>query len=178
MAGNYKQIADHLRLKLQERVDKMKSILEQKNAIATANLYQGIEAHVVVYPDRIEGRITAPTDEDGEAYHEFVDKGVSGFTGGVQSSPFKFKSLGVGEEFEEKLANWMKAKYGEGVGWQPRDVEGRNSFYGLGVHIKKKGIRPTGFISDVLTDDTPKLLMADLTRKFGEDFFNRIGKAK
>lgn len=158
--ANYKFIVDYLQVFLQKKVDAMRLKLTASNAVATDNLRAGMEFNVLVFQDRIEGTITMPKDEEGKDYWQYVDLGVDGTREG-HGSPFKFRNEKVSIGFERKLAGWIKAKYGEGVGFRKR-----GEYYGLGVSIKRHGIRPTRFFSDVITNTT--------TREFGDDIIKKF----
>lgn len=148
------QITDYLQGFLQKKVDEMRQKLTDSRAVATDNLRAGIAFRVLIYPNHIEGVISVPTDEEGNNYSQYVDLGVDG-TKRKFGSPFKFRNERVSVGMERKLAFWIKAKYGAGKGFVKR-----GDYYGLGVQIKRRGIRPTRFFSDVITEST--------TREFGD----------
>ena len=166
-------IADKVLPFLQERVDQMRQRLIDNGVSEGSALVQSIVTDVRIYPDRVEGIISLDTDEDGKSYHPFLDEGVDGVEQS-QGSPFSFKNLGVSKAMEKSLATWIKSKYGEGKGY---DSE-RGNWYGLGVNVKKRGIKRTEFISGVIGDKLLGELGTELMNQFGVKVFDTIVKVK
>lgn len=166
-------IADLLLPFMQTRVDQMRQRLIDNGVSEGSRLVQSIAPEIKVYPDRVEGVIKVDKDENGQPYHQWLDEGVDGVEQS-QGSPFAFKNLKVGVDMEKSLATWIKAKYGEGMG---SDSE-RGDWYGLGVNVKKRGIKRTQFISGVVGDKLLGDLGQDISQKFGVKVMDSISKIK
>lgn len=146
---------------LQNKVDRMKDILASKGVGYGSTISQSITVTAPkISIDRMEVTIAVDKSEDNVEYWEFVDQGVSG-TRNSQGSPFRFKNERVSFKMERALANHMKRKYGEGKGFRKR-----GEYYGLGVHIKREGIRPTRFYSDTITPNTLNEFSKEVGSKF------------
>lgn len=149
---------------LQSKVDTMKDILLSKGIGPGATISQSITVRADIYTDRVEGVISVDKSIEGDEYWEYVDKGVDG-TRKSHGSPFKFKNERVSLGMEKALANHMKKKYGEGFGFRKR-----GELYGLGVHTKRYGIRPTRFFSDTINAGT----LPEFSKYVGSKFSLRI----
>lgn len=165
------EIADFLLPYIQGKVDEMRQKLIDGGVSEGSKLMQSITPDVKIYPDSVQAIISMDTNEEGVPYYEFIDKGVDGVEQS-QGSPFAFKSLKVGVDMEKSLASWMKEKYGEGAGY---DSE-RGDFYGLGVNIKKRGIKPTHFITDVLGNNILNDVSDKMVNNFGVKVFDSINR--
>lgn len=166
-------IANQLLPFMQKRVDDMRKRLIDNGVSEGSNLVQSIAPDIRIYPDRVEGVISMALNEQGEPYHQWLDEGVDGVERS-QGSPFSFKNLKVSESMEKSLATWIKAKYGEGKGFDSK----RGEWYGLGVNVKKRGIKRTQFISGVVGDKLLGELGEELTKEFGVKVFDEIVKIK
>lgn len=122
----------------------MAEFLNQKKNRSTG-LGQDITALPVEQKeDYLELIIDAPESP----YWEFVDKGVNGILSGAYGSPFSFKTLGVAPNHQRAIAKWM----GE-VRMQPRENQTwEQAAYVIARSVKEKGIEPTKFVENVLTE--------------------------
>lgn len=166
-------IADKLVPFLQKRVEDMRQRLIDNGVDPGSRLVQSIAPDVKIYPDRVEGIISLDRDDNGNEYHQWIDEGVNGLEQS-QDSPFSFKTLKVGEQMEKSLATWIKAKYGEGMGYDSK----RGEWYGLGVNVKKRGIKRTQFVSGVIGDKLLGQLGKELANEFGVKIFDETVRIK
>jgi hypothetical protein len=101
---------------------------------------------------------------NGNDYAAFVDRGVSG-TRRKYNSPFSFKKETVSPDFQKSLMKWI-SKVGVPIQSrysQTRDLtktqrkkaqidEKSKMAYAMGVSIKRKGIEPTLFIQNAISE--------------------------
>jgi hypothetical protein len=166
-------IADKLLPFMNQKVEQMRQRLIDNGVSEGSNLVQSIAPDIRIYPDRVEGVISLATDENGQPYHQWLDEGVDG-TEQPQGSPFSFKNNKVGIDMEKSLATWIKAKYGEGKGFDSK----RGQWYGLGVNVKKRGIKRTQFISGIVGDKLLGELGQQISKDFGVKILDSIVKIK
>jgi len=169
------KVSDFLRGYLQSKTDNMRDNLLKHGSVATDNLRAGIAFDVKIFPDHVEGTISMPTNEDGTEYWAFIDRGIHGTRGSrAPGSPFRFKNEKVSHKFERSIASWIKAKYGIGKGIMSKPGE----YYGMGVSIKRKGIKATHFFSDEINVDTIADVAAQVKNLFKFNGFNKTGRTK
>jgi hypothetical protein len=100
-------------------------------------------------------------------YYKFIDQGVKGLystPAGAQSSPYKFKNLGVSKAFKNQIRKWIirhglkanarpvtKENFKHAIGREQKakpfsgKPTGDSIAYAVAKSIKKKGIKPTKF---------------------------------
>lgn len=116
---------------------------------------------------------------NGNDYAFFVDRGVSG-TRKKMPSPFSFRKESVSPSFQKALMPWitkigvpLKSRYS-----QTRDLtkqarakkqidEKKSMAYAMGVAIKRKGIKPTLFIQNTISQPIINKYAEDLSRALG-----------
>jgi hypothetical protein len=96
-------------------------------------------------------------------YYKFVDSGVQGLKGGTSKKGYKFRNQGVSKSMLDSLEAWVKR---EGIAFRNtkkavtvREQKratitsvSRATAYGIGVSIKRKGLKPTMFWTDALNE--------------------------
>jgi hypothetical protein len=144
----------------------MFKVLAEKNlsvadAINTNKLSESIQITDVEYLGN-----TYSVDIKVLDYYKFVDKGVQGLNGG-NTSPYKFKNLGVSRKFMLSIKHWviregLKARAKpvtikhaigqEKKGVRFKDIKKRDEAekiaWGIAKNIKKKGLKATNFWTD------------------------------
>ena len=117
---------------------------------------------------------------NGNDYAAFVDRGVSG-TRRKLNSPFSFKKETVSPAFQKSLMKWIskvgipiQSRYS-----QTRDLtktqrkkaqidEKSKMAYAMGVGIKRKGIKPTLFIQNAMSEQVVNDYAQALSKALGE----------
>ncbi|NBU80607.1 MAG: hypothetical protein EBS55_03025, partial [Flavobacteriaceae bacterium] len=139
--------------------DVLKSNLTEKDAYySESELLQSI----IALPVSMSGNNYLVTIQ-GNDYAFFVDKGVSG-TQQKYPSPFSFKNEGVSPNFNKSLRKWITKR---GIPLESRYSKTKNltkqqrakkqidektkMAYAIGRSIKRKGLKPTLFITDAVT---------------------------
>jgi hypothetical protein len=116
----------------------------------------------------------------GNKYAAFVDRGVSG-TRRKLNSPFSFKKETVSPAFQKSLMKWI-SKVGipiESRYSKTKDLtkkqrkkaqtdEKRKMAYAMGVSIKRKGIKPTLFIQNAMSEQVVNDYAQALSKALGE----------
>jgi hypothetical protein len=155
--------------------DVLKSNLTEKQAYySESELLQSI----IALPVQTRGKNYLVTIQ-GNDYAFFVDKGVSG-TQHKYNSPFSFKNEYVSKNFNKSLRKWISKR---GIPIQSRYSQTRNltkqqratkqidektkMAYAMGVSIKRKGLKPTLFITDAVTEATLESMASGLANALG-----------
>lgn len=155
--------------------DVLKSNLTEKQAYySESELLQSI----IALPVTMRGKNYLVTIQ-GNDYAFFVDKGVSG-TENKYNSPFSFKNNYVSKNFNKSLREWFSKR---GFTLDSRYSQTRNLTkrqrnkvqtdeltqwaYGAGTNIKKKGLKPTLFITDAVTDQALESMASGLANAIG-----------
>ena len=117
---------------------------------------------------------------NGNNYAAFVDRGVSG-TRRKLNSPFSFKKETVSPDFQKSLMKWI-SKVGVPIQSrysQTRDLtktqrkkaqidEKSKMAYAMGVAIKRKGIEPTLFIQNAISEQVVNDYTQALSKALGK----------
>lgn len=123
-----------------------------------------------------------------EDYWKFVDAGVDG-TKTKHGSPYSFKdgnkpvNLGAMLDFikvrgikpKQTKVNAKRIKrvrnktIKKAVKQIGRDKALKQAAFAMGIHVKRHGIKPTHFFTDVINDDLKKRLTADLSKALARD---------
>lgn len=132
------------------RIDAMKRDVPK----ATGGLSQSIA------PEYRDGNLTITMDD----YYIFVDQGVDG-TVRKWGSPYSFKTAKPSKAMVEnmKQTKWMAAKGMPLLANQTID----QALYAISTSVKRKGIEPSFFFRDNLTDQMIDQLQNDILEKFG-----------
>ena len=155
--------------------DVLKSNLTEKQAYySESELLQSI----IALPVTMRGKNYLVTIQ-GNDYAFFVDKGVSG-TKQKYPSPFSFKNEFVSENFNKSLRKWISKR---GIPLESRYSKTRNltkqqrakkqidektkMAYAMGRNIKRKGLKPTLFITDAVTDQALESMASGLANAIG-----------
>lgn len=155
--------------------DVLKSNLTEKQAYySESELLQSI----IALPVTMRGKNYLVTIQ-GNDYAFFVDKGVSG-TENKYNSPFSFKNNYVSKNFNKSLREWFSKR---GFRLDSRYSQTRNLTkrqrnkvqtdeltqwaYGAGTNIKKKGLKPTLFITDAVTEQALESMASGLANAIG-----------
>jgi hypothetical protein len=119
-----------------------------------------------------------PVSSTAAKYYDYVNKGVTGVQSGSPTSPYRFKTLGVGKKMALNILQWVRRNNVKGDVALTKGQSKRQSLskmvseasrkkslaYAIAVNIKKRGLRKTGFF------DQAKDLY------FGNDFATAISK--
>lgn len=147
---------------VQDVTDQLRKSAEQK-ANATGGLAQSAAPEVV----DDGGKVTATISMDD--YYDFVNKGVNGIQATV-GSPYSFRTPYAN-------TNMVNAIMGVGgVGWVGAkgivadDGDYTSLGWAIATSLKKKGIKPTHFFDDVITED----LLNEFKSNFERDFARPI----
>jgi len=119
-----------------------------------------------------------PSGSKAAKYYDYVNKGVTGVQSGSPTSPYRFKTLGVGKKMALNILKWVRRNNVKGDVALTKGQSKRQSLskmvseasrkkslaYAIAVNIKKRGLRKTGFF------DQAKDLY------FGNDFATAISK--
>jgi hypothetical protein len=155
--------------------DVLKSNLTEKQAYySESELLQSI----IALPVTTQGKNYLVTIQ-GNDYAFFVDKGVSGTRNKI-NSPFSFKNEGVSPNFNKSLRGWISKR---GIKLESRYSQTRNltkqqratkqidektkMAYAIGRSIKRKGLKPTLFITDAVTEATLESMASGLANALG-----------
>lgn len=155
--------------------DVLKSNLTEKQAYySESELLQSL----IAVPVQRRGKNYLVTIR-GNDYAFFVDKGVSG-TRNKYNSPFSFKNEYVSKNFNKSLREWFSKR---GFQLDSRYSNTRNltkqqratkqidektkMAYAMGVSIKRKGLKPTLFITDAVTEATIESMASGLANAIG-----------
>ena len=135
-------------------VSDMRQKLDDKGKTDSGALRQ----EITVTPIRVEGatwsvEITMPD------YAKFVDQGVQGTTNSINStSPFRFKFSKPSKKHIKAMSNW----------WRGKGISSLSHQYALTTILKKRGTRPTNFITDVATLDKWQQLARNIEKAVGK----------
>lgn len=155
--------------------DVLKSNLTEKDAYySESELLQSI----IALPVSMSGNNYLVTIQ-GNDYAFFVDKGVSG-TQQKYPSPFSFKNEGVSPNFNKSLRKWITKR---GIPLESRYSKTRNltkqqrakkqidektkMAYAIGRSIKRKGLKPTLFITEAVTQQALDSMASGLANAIG-----------
>lgn len=155
--------------------DVLKSNLTEKDAYySESELLQSI----IALPVSMSGNNYLVTIQ-GNDYAFFVDKGVSG-TQQKYPSPFSFKNEGVSPNFNKSLRKWITKR---GIPLESRYSKTKNltkqqrakkqidektkMAYAIGRSIKRKGLKPTLFITDAVTQQALDSMASGLANAIG-----------
>jgi hypothetical protein len=154
----------------------MKSnLIEANSSNASSDLLQSI----IAVPTTKRGKDYLVVI-NGNNYAAFVDRGVSG-TRRKLNSPFSFKKETVSPAFQKSLMKWIskvgipiQSRYS-----QTRDLtktqrkkaqidEKSKMAYAMGVGIKRKGIEPTLFIQNAISEQVVNDYAQALSKALGK----------
>jgi hypothetical protein len=154
----------------------MKSnLIEANSSNASSSLLQSI----IAVPTKKRGKDYLVVI-NGNNYAAFVDRGVSG-TRRKYNSPFSFKKETVSPAFQKSLMKWI-SKVGVPIQSrysQTRDLtktqrkkaqidEKSKMAYAMGVGIKRKGIEPTLFIQNAISEQVVNDYTQALSKALGK----------
>lgn len=165
--------------------------IRQKKAIDRGNLSDVELSDVTNNGNQVQ--ITIGYDESNPAseYYDFRNKGVKGLQGN-QTTPYKFKNLGVGKKFLKTLIEW----YGRHRSYVRNETQRKNLSglqrkrkqlaqvsdadrlksiaYLTGRKIKRKGIDRIGFFDDNIPRVFNAQFEKELAEAMGEDIVINI----
>jgi hypothetical protein len=141
-----------------ELVERMQDNLNKSNSVASGKLSESIKAEE---PETV-GQ-TLIIDITCLYYGDFVNKGVKGTKSGSSKAGYSFKT-----DFPSAPMLNSLIKYTKGAGKKVTNIknkpisklekkniklsEAQKNVYGLGISIKRKGIKSTGFIDKAVKD--------------------------
>lgn len=163
-------------------VEKIQNNLVAKDRIASGALSASVVPTEVVIFDKIYSIDIKMSD-----YYKFVDEGVKGWAdekGG--GSPYQFKNAYVSKKMMEAIRKWVICEGLKGKGREntrnvgPRDRK-RNAIsdtsqataYAISYSIKKKGLRPSHFLSSAKNEMT-QIIQKELGLALKVDIINII----
>jgi hypothetical protein len=155
--------------------------LQAANAINTGGLSDTIQ-----WTDIKEENGVASVDIKAASYYKFPNYGVKGTQSGRSNNGYSFKNLKVGPSMHSAIKQWAKV---EGLKARAKEVkrspinqenkgvgfkDPNNSLaYAISVNIKKKGIKPVGFIEKA-ADSTSEKMQKELGQAFAIDLINNL----
>jgi hypothetical protein len=117
---------------------------------------------------------------NGNKYAAFVDRGVSG-TVTKYDTPFAFKNETVSKGFQKSLMKWIskvgiqiESRYSETKDLTKKQrkklqtAELKEIAYGIGVSVKRKGIEPTLFIQNAMSEQVVNDYTQALSKALGK----------
>jgi len=174
----------------QETIDAIVKSLNSVDRVVTGSLAQSVDAIIEVNGNVFSFTIIA------DGYWKFVDKGVDGYERSV-GSEFKYKKNGKAIPVDA-MKSFLKNRgitpsmsisaHKKSETFKDKRIKSRakklnkeNAFkslaYAMGVSIKKKGVKPTHFMSNVLTPAWKDIFVQRVQKALGKDiniFFEDI----
>jgi hypothetical protein len=140
-------------------IDAAKKQLDDNKRTASGGLKQSIAPRTRVF---VGGMVVEIEAAD---YAKFVDKGVDGLEV-KHGSPYSFRTPFAGRKMADEIREWIPAK----GAMLPEGFRSYESFaYAIATNVKKKGIKPTPFISDTFNDESLRALKTALEKKMGQE---------
>jgi hypothetical protein len=140
-------------------IDAAKKQLDDNKRTASGGLKQSIAPRTRVF---VGGMVVEIEAAD---YAKFIDKGVDGLEV-KHGSPYSFKTPYAGRKMADEIRQWIPAK----GAMLPEGFRSYESFsYAIATSVKKKGIKPTPFISDTFNDESLRSLKSALEKKMGQE---------
>ncbi len=131
-------------------------VLETWTNDVAKSMVEYLENNKRVGTSLAQGVTPLPVKSDGKAveielqapsYWEFVDKGVSGLQN-TFDTPFSFKFPSVSRSHAEAILNWIPKVGIQAMG----DQTFEQVAYAIARSVKQKGINPTPFVTQTLTE--------------------------
>jgi hypothetical protein len=155
--------------------------LQEANAINTGGLSDTIQ-----WTDIKEEGGSVSVDIKAASYYKFPNYGVKGTQSGRSNNGYAFKNNKVGKSMASAIKEWARV---EGIKAAAKEVKRSpinqerkgvgiqdplNSLsYAIATNIKKKGIRPVGFIEKA-ADATSEKMQKELGQAFAIDLINNL----
>jgi hypothetical protein len=168
-----------------ELVLAMQTNLENGHKIASGELSTSIAA----LSPKSEGKVLS-VDIEMLFYGQFINSGVKGTKSGSSTAGYSFRNERVSKGFQAALEKWIKTAhittrtvkkykgYG-GLEKKRKSISQSNpttsAAYAIGVAIKRRGLKPTGFI-DKAFNDTARIIQDRLGETLRVDLINYLQK--
>jgi len=155
-----------------ERINKSISILEENGRNASLRLSQSISIDDTTFG--VDDKGTYTIDVLAMDYWQFIDSGVDG-TQIKYGSPYSFKDH---QPTSEDLISWMSDKGIRSLSWYDRESgkqiekplvtleDYKAAAFVIAKAVKRKGIEPSGFITNSFTQQEIDKLVKELVNLF------------
>lgn len=148
-----------------EMAEEMVNNLNQQKKIATGNLAKSIVAN-----EPVRNGSVLKVDVEMNFYGKFVNAGVKGLSGGSSKANYSFRTEKPSEGMVKAISDWIKqgkAKVSNVIKYKNhgrseaknRSINQLNlsSAYAIGISIKRKGLKPTGFLDKAIVSTHDKV---------------------
>lgn len=155
-----------VQLWLDDNIEESKQILRDKGRLASGSTIASINA-LPVFVSNGKGKVVVNADETAS----YVDRGVMGVNGSPFESPYSFKTARPSKAMVDAIQKWIPFK-GYGL---PQGINSFKSFsYAIATNVKKRGIKPTGFISDVFNDESVESLSSLVLKTMSKEILFQL----
>jgi len=161
-------------------ITEAQNIINRNGSVSKGNL-----SDIVTTTTKAGSKITITIGYDkrnpANKYYDFVNKGVNG-TLVKHGSEYSFKNIGVSKAFLKSLMGWKKfnvranknedqSKGKSGLQKKRQSITDakESSAYGLGVYIKRNGIKPIHFFDKPAAKYFGNSFIKGLSRELGKD---------
>lgn len=161
-------------------ITEAQNIINRNGSVSKGNL-----SDIVTTTTKVGSKITISIGYDkrnpANKYYDFVNKGVNG-TLVKHGSEYSFKNIGVSKAFLKSLMSWKKfnvranrnedqskGKSGLQKKRQSLTDAKESSAYGLGVYIKRNGIKPIHFFDKPAAKYFGNSFIKGLSKELGKD---------
>lgn len=179
--SNYtKATASYVSDAVNKFITEAQNIINRNGSVSKGNL-----SDIVTTTTKAGSKITITIGYDkrnpANKYYDFINKGVNG-TLVKHGSEYSFKNIGVSKAFLKSLMSWKKfnvranrnedqSKGKSGLQKKRQSVTDakESSAYGLGVYIKRNGIKPIYFFDKPAQKYFGNSFIKGLSRELGKD---------
>jgi hypothetical protein len=161
-------------------ITEAQNIINRNGSVSKGNL-----SDIVTTTTKAGSKITITIGYDkrnpANKYYDFINKGVNG-TLVKHGSEYSFKNIGVSKAFLKSLMSWKKfnvranknedqSKGKSGLQKKRQSITDakESSAYGLGVYIKRNGIKPIHFFDKPAQKYFGNSFIKGLSRELGKD---------
>jgi hypothetical protein len=161
-------------------ITEAQNIINRNGSVSKGNL-----SDIITTTTKAGSKITIMIGYDkrnpANKYYDFVNKGVNG-TLVKHGSEYSFKNIGVSKAFLKSLMSWKKfnvranrnedqSKGKSGLQKKRQSITDakESSAYGLGVYIKRNGIKPIHFFDKPAQKYFGNSFIKGLSRELGKD---------
>jgi len=136
----------------------------RQSALTKANATGGLAQSMQAIPSQEQDKVVVSISMDD--YYDYVNKGVNGVRSTV-GSPYSFKTPYANSNMVSAITgdsgmSWIGAK-----GIVAQDGNYNSLGWAIATNLKQKGIEPTHFYDDVITEQLIQDLKTDLEKSFG-----------
>lgn len=161
-------------------ITEAQNIINRNGSVSKGNL-SDIVTTTTKAGSKITIRIGYDKRNPANKYYDFINKGVNG-TLVKHGSEYSFKNIGVSKAFLKSLMSWKKfnvranknedqSKSKSGLQKKRQSVTDakESSAYGLGVYIKRNGIKPIHFFDKPAAKFFGNSFIKGLSKELGKD---------